>query len=217
MMRLLNEVNMLTKSLIFTNNPRGDVSRAEETARRIQGLFLIRELAGKLYEGWQVLQKSYFGKELSRKYHDSLGQAGRDALNHIKGYFKRADCPIKEIRNKHAFHYDPQEILSELSKIDSADSASMIIAEHVGNCVYSFSEDVAPGSVLRSFDGDPQVAMQEMIEEVAVRVSTWFQLFGREVVTLILRSVEQQLTDIQLHNVPNADEPLLPFFARNPN
>ena len=211
--RLLNEINVLTKCVIYASNGIENLEGVRKTAQRIVALSFIRELAGKLYEGWQVLQKSYFGSGLSRRYEGSLSHKGGDAAAHIKKYFSGSVCPVKRIRDKHAFHYDPSVISDEIADMDSDQVLCMLVAEQ-GNCLYPFSEDIATGSILRLFDSNPQHAMDQMFDEVVMRVPSWFQCFAAEVVMLFAKSARLQSDAECVPDVPCLYTVRLPFFMR---
>lgn len=211
--RLLNEINILTKSVIYATNGIENLEGVRKTAQRIVGLSFTRELAGKLYGGWEVLRKSYFGSTLSRQYECCLSHKGKDAARRIKKYFSQSDCRMKRIRHDHASHYDPSVISKELAELDSEEVLCMLVAEQ-GNCLYPFSEDLATRSILRLFDKDPQRAMDLMFDEVVMRVPSWFQEFAAEVLILFAENARLRSHEECVPDVPPLDMVELPFFVR---
>jgi hypothetical protein len=111
---MLNEINILHKITLFSNK---DVkTEAGRRAQNSQSLFLLIILTGKLWEGWELVEKAYFGTKLSKTYHNLLPQEAIDRLNDLKSYFGKSDNLIKKVRNKIAFHYDSSEILDQFRK-----------------------------------------------------------------------------------------------------
>ncbi len=211
--RLLNEINILAKCAIFAGNALQDTEQPEKTVQRIQGFFFLRELAGKLWEGWDVVHTSYFGSALSKEYDRCLSATGKLALAKLKNYFGRSDCSVKKVRNEQAFHYDVCVIRRELAALGQKDALSMLVAPSRGNCLYTFSEHIAAQGMLKAFDTDAARAMRKMIDEVAIRVPNWFQDFGAEVLMVVAEKAglaPEREYDLM---VPSVDTVRLPFFV----
>ena len=211
--RLLNDINVLSKAAIYASNGIENLEGVRKTAQRIVGLTFTRELAGKLYEGWRLLEKSYFGSGLSRRYACSLSHKAKDAERHIKNYFSRSGCRMKRIRHEHASHYLPSGVSQELTDVDPEEVLCMLVAEQ-GNSLYPFSEDIATKSILRLFDSDAQRAMRQMLGEVVIDVPGWFQDFAYGVLTLFAEEAGLHGDEVCVPDVPPLDKVQLPFFVR---
>ena len=80
-----NEVIFLSKLLIITRYQASEKIPAK--AELTQALFIHRTLAGKLYEGWQMIQKYYFGTSISKDYNELLEKDAQEAIKQLKRYF----------------------------------------------------------------------------------------------------------------------------------
>ena len=220
LVRLLNEINILSKCIIIASSALANLTRHKETAQRVQALFFTRELAGKLWEGWELIRKSYFRSKLSVGYEKLLGDKGRDVLRQMREYFGRSVCPVRLIRNKHAFHFDAFDadvIAKELARLDRDDVETMVLADR-GNSLYTFGEDITTLSILRLFDSDQQAAMDKMFREVAIQVPNWFQEFAADVlIAFVQKAAETTIKEEVLEEVPQLDAVRLPFFVTRPS
>jgi len=132
MLQMMNEISILRKHLIFAGNGSENPKGAQRTAQRVVSLFLLRELAGKLYEGWEVLRKGYYGRRLSYSYEGRgghLSAKGKQARGKIDAYFKATDCLIKRIRDKHTSHYDIEAVEEGMKSHGPANPCPMLLAE----------------------------------------------------------------------------------------
>jgi len=214
LMRVLNEVNILSKAVLFASNGLGKARGPIESAQMVTGLFFLRELASKLWEGWQFLQTSYFGAGLSRQYDHLLGPDGRQALGCMKQYFGQQANPLKFVRDKHAFHYDACAVKNELAQRSSDEPLSAFVAEERGNCLFVFAEDIATSSVLRSFHEDEGAAMRKLIEEIAIIVPGWFQEFGAATLIALAQRCEPTAQEQRIGKPPALGKVTFPFFVR---
>lgn len=212
--RLLNEINILQKGVLYTTNCSERLEVPQQTARRVQVMFLLRELASKLWEGWQILQKSYFGAALSKRYTDGLSQDAAAALKCIKDYFQRPGNPLKKIRDKHGSHYDASVIRDQLGRIPPDDRMPVFLAEDRGNCVFVFAEDLAAVSVQESFGQKSEASMNRLVGEVAVEVPGWFQVFATHILLTLIRREEPLRSEYTIEELPTLSQVQFPFFVR---
>lgn len=77
----------------------------ERKGRVAQSIMVLTLLAAKLNEGWELLQKQYFGSGVSKEYSPILEKGAHDALRELGRYFGR-DNAIRACRDQYAFHYD---------------------------------------------------------------------------------------------------------------
>src|SRR5262245_30465500 len=103
-----NELSVLAKLLHFSSISLGNHSLLIE-ARNAQFLALGRLLTGRIYECWQLLQTAFFQTRISKSYEPQFDEKARGALEALKKYFGRTNL-IEKIRNKFAFHYEPDQI-----------------------------------------------------------------------------------------------------------
>jgi hypothetical protein len=80
-----NELMILGKLMIMVQ----DIPRQKIPSRvgTVQALFVNKLLAGKLYEGWNLIQRRYYKRSLSKKYDQLLDEKGRQAIYKLKSYF----------------------------------------------------------------------------------------------------------------------------------
>ncbi len=210
---LLNELSILQKCVIFSSNGIELLSTVERRGQVSQALFFIRMLAGKLNEGWEMLKKDFFGKKLSEKYERELSEKSK-SISELKRYFSRANN-INLIRNSFAFHYDAGKIEEVIDRIPHDEVLEMFISEHSGNCLYSFSDVTVIQAILNSVDpSDPTRAMDLLIDEVAIKVSGWFQEFGANCVYIIGKKLEIDCIEVEIPEPSVIGEIKIPYFVK---
>lgn len=211
---LLDELMILSKCVIFASNTIEAKQGAEKSAQRTQALFFIRILAGKIYEGWQMLNTSYFSSQLSQKYDKLLSNLASESIEELKRYFAKNNL-IYEIRNKYAFHYDRKNVEDQLNHITQDETLSMLISEHQGNNLFAFSDTIINSSILNSINpNDQQKAMDTLVEEVILKVCKWFQNFGYGFVELIIEKLRFDCEEIELEDIPAIEDVKLPYFVK---
>jgi hypothetical protein len=209
---LLDELSILLKCVIYSSNEIGSEGEVERTGRRAQSLFFMRILAGKLNEGWDMLQKSYFGATLSKKYEKHLSEEAGKGIEYIKHYFSRNNL-LFLIRNSWAFHYDRQKVEEEIDRIRENDVLTMILSEGRGNSLHAFSDNIVISSILNAINKSGlQQAMDTLYGEI-LKVGHSFQDFGYGCVDLSLRGVELNSKEVEVSNVPLIGEVRLPYFV----
>lgn len=214
---LLDELSILSKCVIFASNAIEVKQGVEKTAQRMQALFFIRILAGKIYEGWQMFRASYFSSQLSQKYDKLLSNSASESIEELKRYFAKKNL-IHEIRNKYAFHYDLKNVEDQLNRITQDETLDMLISEHQGNSLFSFSDAIINFSILSFINSkDQQEAMDILVEEVILKVCKWFQRFGYGFVEIIIKKFEFDCIEIELKDVLPIEDVKLPYFVRKGN
>ena len=69
-----------------------------------QSFIIARLLAGRLWEGWELIRKAYFSTRLSLAIESKLPDDTLEALGKLKKYFGKKNI-IDILRNEFAFHY----------------------------------------------------------------------------------------------------------------
>jgi hypothetical protein len=213
---LLDELMILAKCVKFATNPTEVKEEVKRIAQYTQALFFIKILAGKIYEGWKMLQTSYFSSKLSHKYDKLLSEPARKSINELKKYFAKNNI-IREIRRKYAFHYDRKKIKDQLNNITQDETLSMFITEHQGTSLFAFSDTIINSALLDSVNPSNQKAMDLLFKEVILKVCKWFQDFGYEFIKLIMEKLEFDFEEIQLEDVKSIKHIELPYFIRRGN
>ncbi|MDT5121899.1 MAG: hypothetical protein QOC96_1381 [Acidobacteriota bacterium] len=216
---LRNEVAMLHKLLWWNNNNPTDHSVLEST-NVAQGFMLVRIIAGKLWEGWDLVQKSYFKSKVSLLVDPKLPLRSKKALNELKSYFGKANI-IAMIRNQFAFHYSPQHIRDQLTQVEDTDQLEIYMAPLNVNIFYQFSEIIANSAMLNAVDeADYMIALRKLFDEVlgvAVQFTNFCDGCLEYMILKYLAKKRKYVNwdNIVLTDVPRRDEPKTPFFVRD--
>jgi hypothetical protein len=169
---LANELSALNRFLLFASNSRG-ISDVERRARNAQAMLLVRLCSGKLFEGWQMLQRDYFGSKLSKEYDPILDESGRNSLSEIKRYFSKSNL-IKDIRDNFAFHYPADDLRDQLRHTSDNDTLYIYLGLAHGNSFYSFADVLVGSAMLSKVQGaDPQKAMDTLFDD-PINAIKWF-------------------------------------------
>ena len=215
LMQLLNELNILQKCVIVSNNELESLTTIEKRGQISQAQFFIRTLAGKLNEGWKMINKNFVGTQLSREYKNLLSQKSKESLSELKVYFSAENNLVRLIRNKFAFHYDRNKIREEVKKIPQEALLEVYISEHRANCLYSLSDTIINWAILNSIDSsNPQRAMDRLIGEIALKVGRLFQEFCGDCVCIIAKKLGLNSTEVEIPEPPSIDKVKLSYFVR---
>jgi hypothetical protein len=76
---LVSEILLLQKLLILC--PKHDAHPVIQTANNHQILTVLRLLAGKVFEGWELIRTKFFGTGISKRYEELLTQEGKMCLD----------------------------------------------------------------------------------------------------------------------------------------
>lgn len=131
-----------------------------------QYLILLRLMAGKIYESWNLLKYRYFGTQMSKNYDNALDEEGKLNLDAVKKYFGRSGNIIELIRNEAAFHYtssSPTDAIAEYHE----EYGRIYIADDSYNDLFQIGEYIMDFHLLRKIDGDFQRALAILVDEVA--------------------------------------------------
>jgi hypothetical protein len=162
---VLNEINILNKLLVFSNQQLSDQVLRE--AQNSQTYFLLTILAGKLFESYKVIKQDYFGTRLSREYNDLLTDDGRSALDKLKTYFSRSKNAVEILRNKAVFHYDDDLLREGIKATPDDEHLEMYFSEYTGNCFFYLGNVMYSNAVLDRIDPtDPYKAMDLLMGEI---------------------------------------------------
>lgn len=218
LMHFLSELNVLQKCIIVSSNELSSLKTIEKRSQISQAQFFIRTLAGKLYEGWKMIDKNFLKTKLSSEYENLLSQKGKESLSELIVYFKDKNNLVRVIRDKFAFHYDKEKIKEEIDKIPQEELLEAYVSEHRANYLYSISDTVVNWAILNSIDSsNPQRAMDKLIEIIARKVSGCFQEFGTDCVRIIGEKLELSYAEVEIPEPPLIDEVKLPYFVKRPN
>ena len=209
-----NEIIFLSKLLIITRNQASE--KIPEKAELTQALFVHKTLAGKLYEGWQMILKYYFGTAISKDYHELLEKDAQEAIKQMKRYFSKGNF-IKKVRNSYSFHYDPDKIERTLNEMEDGDELDMYIAEQHINSLYYIAESIINKAMLHELEpNDLRSSFDKLFQdivEVHGLLLTFLNNFmtvaaGRHFVKTDSNPVLEEMED-----PPSLEDLRLPFFV----
>lgn len=213
--RMLNEINTLHKITIFSNKEVG--TEIERKAQNSQSLFLLTILTGKLWEGWELLEKAYFGSKLSKTYQDLLPNDAKNTLDSLKKYFGKSDNLIKKVREKIAFHYDSVEILEQIRKTPQNEAFEIYLSENQGNSFYYISSVLLINAILE-WTGipDPLEAIDKFFTEV-LNVARWFiEFLNRCLETVARINIHWEFQKVEIPNPAQITDVAIPYFVDRP-
>ena len=191
------------------------LNTAERKGQVAQALFFIRTLAGKLNEGWEMLQRNFFNTGLAEEYGKKLSPTAKHSLTELERYFCRKENYIKLIRNKFAFHYDTGKIRKQISATQQREPLEMYVSEYRGSCLYYVGDIIVNWAILNSISpSNPQRAMALLIDEIAIKVPGWFQEFGGDCISIIGNNLGLENIVVEAPAAPLIDEVRLPYFVR---
>ena len=213
--RILNDINILHKTTTISNKTVG--SEVERKAQNSQSLFFLMLLAGKLFEGWDLLQKSFFGSNLSKKYENQFPKDAQNSLRDLKNYFGKKENLIKKVRNKIAFHYDSKEILEQIKKLPQDEDLEIYLTQYQGNCFYYIPNVLLINAIIDwSGISDPLQAIDRFFAEVT-SVARWYINFLNHCLQNIAeKNVNWELKELDIQDPPAINDVVLPYFIGKP-
>jgi len=221
---LANTIMVLQKWLVFCE-VRAAPKSVEAAAATTQQMLVMRILSGVLYEGWRVIQTSYFKAQLSKKYDAKLSDDGKEYLATLKDYFNHGNS-ITRVRNKVAFHFDRCTVVNELNLVERNKPYHLYLSECQGNSLYYLSEELVGFAMLHGVqdltDATEIPGVLNQLFDDLVRISRAFAGFIGACLLLVLRdnlpSLEwNDLERINVPDVPALDQVRIPFFVSKPS
>lgn len=213
---LLNDLSMLQKLTVFcTNNkPTNEVVRA---AVNMQTFSLLRIQAGKLHEGWKLLQKNFVKTEFYQDYVKQLNDLEKESFEKVNAYFRNKENLISWIRNKIAFHYHTSstKIGQLIDEIPNSETFEIFMSEHYGNCLFSMSNVLVTYLILE-YTGiaNTEKAIEKVLRDIT-EVTRWFGDFlGRFLLVFAEEHIGLQSTKVEIPEPPNINEVILPYFTK---
>jgi hypothetical protein len=170
---LRNELTMLQSILNLSSSydPKNDYLSVINGS---MSQLTVRLLAGKLSEGWQYLQSSYFPTKIALNIEPNLQPDSIAALNKLKKYFKGKNL-IHKIRNNFAFHYSTKNNSKVINKLDNAEDWQVVFRDQQIPFFIS-AEQIISETMYEEVNSDPDKALEEFFKEV-FDVTQDFKLF----------------------------------------
>lgn len=214
-----NEISILNKLLLFVITTRQEsVSEAAKDGANAQTGLLIRLLAGKLHEAWEIIRTKFHAVASLRTYYDALAPDGKAALDEIKRYFGRATNLVTRIRNDYSFHYPSDgQIETGFSSTPESDGFYIYGGTVAAEALFVVSDIAAQRALLESVGAaDHGEALDKVVKEV-LEISSRFNDFIFDMVGIIYRSHFPHCTQSSVElQAPAYDSIRIPFFVRTP-
>ena len=209
---ILNDIHMLLKLVIFSTKKTDN--EVERKAQNSQALSILKILAGKLYEGWGVVDYYYRQRCLSRKYGKSLDPKAKKCYKELKGYFRNSDNLVKWVRHKFASHYDREEVKEQVAQSPDDRVFEWYISDYHGNCLYHMSYMISLTAIANFIDiKDPGKAMDIFLNDI-LETSKNFQFFvGHCMLAIAQKYLERDFENVEIPDPPDINEVFLPYFT----
>jgi hypothetical protein len=213
---LQNEINILLRAVLWSHDFSSD-NEAEVQGQVSVTLFFVRLLAGKLREGWTILEKYFFvNRSLATDFRANANSDQTAALDELSRYFGRANI-LHEIRTNFAFHYSPEEIDNALATTPD-DLVLYIEEEGNANTLYYFAEVLANRAAINRVPAlDADTGLDRLIDE-GIDVAKHFTTFGQAFMSYIVKKHQPSIwqetaTPVLFSDLPSFAEMHFPWFT----
>ena len=213
---LQNEIRFCLYGVVWSS----DFSSKNEAICQSQislNFFYLKTLSGKLYEGWQLLNKHYYAnKKISKDFDLNSEEEGKKTLKELGKYFSSKNI-VSEIRNNFSFHYAPERLDQEL--LSSPDDMDMYIAkENDANTLYYFAEVLANRGamkgILDSTNQNPIGVISEELISIAKIFNKWNMLYMSFAIKKYGPEIwEGPAKEIEFDDLPKFKDIKIPLFT----
>lgn len=111
-----------------------DAHKIEQQADSAMVMLIQRLLAGRLYEGWNLLKG--FGKHVRGFYEPELSAGSNAALKSLRAYFGKGSNHIAQVRNKIGFHADKLIADAAYANLSDDEDLGSYICKTLGNTIH---------------------------------------------------------------------------------
>lgn len=213
---LLNELSVLHKLVHFTTNTDAH-DRTVRAAQNSQAFLLLRILAGKLWEGWRLLERDLFKTKLSQEYVRNLSDLGTNSLDGLMKYFCGQNI-IYRIRNEFSFHYSDKsstKIKSAIKKVGDSEVFRIFISEIHCNCFYEASDVLTNLSIVEWTNASEyQAKLEKLLKEIIDITWLFLDFLGDCLAVFAKKHPEFKATEIDIPDPPDIVEVTLPYFIK---
>lgn len=189
----------------------------EVEANTVQLLTTAKIIAGKLWEGWLLIEAGMLKNKATREYVDQLNPEAVAALEELKKYFG-SNNRLKQIRNSYAFHYDFNG-LKELPEgwENVPDELSFSVGAFPFHTLFFVSEVVVNKSMFLAFGAnDAKEGARKFWDEISSVTTSMIRLCGGIFSSVIERHVgkpgEIDAAIVGIPNPPRESEVVAPFY-----
>lgn len=185
---------------------------------------MARVLIGKLWEGWLLLKKCFFGSKLSQQYDSLLSEEEKKSLSNLKDYFNIKSNLIKSLRDNFSFHYSCEAMTKAFVKSskNEPDELQMYIGDNVGNSLFFASEFIVNQSLLEAvLPGKPNEAMERLVEESTKVANLLIHVISgcMNVIAeryFLNKNGQLEISAVDIGSVQAMDDIHVPYFVSTP-
>jgi len=211
-----NDLTILHK--LLTVSFREPPDELEHMANSVLVGVLLKTLASKIYQGWEVVEKAFYGAQVGKAQWLRTNAGLQSALDQLRLYFSKPN-PIAEIRNRFGSHYDSEPLAPHLDAVLADNGFEMLYGDKVANYFYTTSELATWSAVLGTTDETVFPArMNVLVHEVAGKAGDFFEFLNRVAeafCTHVVKDLGGQLVRVGVTDVAcvGPNDALLPLFA----
>jgi hypothetical protein len=210
-----NELTILNKQLLWSL--RGSTGEGpEHLAQLTQMAFVLRTLAGKVYEVQKTLRRDFVCSGIARQWQEGMPVDLSAAIEKIKVYFENKDNAIRLIRDKYAFHFDEIRVDDALNAV--SDEFDLYFGEINGNCLYQGPQIVAMVSLLQAAGGDAIEDTLPRISQEVIDVSRLVLYAANLIIQEVLSrsgyaGESSRVSMAVIEDVPELESVRVPYFV----
>ena len=215
---LHNELTVLHKLVVWSFS--GDWRDVEPhlQAQIAQSMILLRHLAARLFEGWQTLQKGFFGRKFSKHYIDDLAEVALRAYEEVRSYNSRKN-PLKSLRDGYAVHSSGKDIGRGLEHL-ADETLDIYLGRSATDNLFYASEVVLNISILQtSVTTEREKKLDILVGEIVTQAGYWMLLL-QGVIDVFLRRYpsvqEEDVQELELQELVDFDMVTIPWFTSPP-
>ena len=216
---LFNEICVLRKLVYFSGGTK-TTNKILKNAKMSQAVFILRILAGKLWEGWRLIETDFFKTKLSRDYEKKLTHVGKSGLGSLKRYFSTVNN-IENIRNEISFHYSnehKEHIKTIIDSHSAPEQFDVLISDNHLNCFYSTSGSVTDLTIIdwTNSPNDDEKSLQNLLSEITNITKSFLDFLGDCLFIIVKNHGNFDMVEVSIPNPPKFDEIELPYFIQIP-
>ncbi len=218
---LINEMTALNKLMLWTIPVPPEEGIPDDRlsfVKAFQHLMIARIFTGKLYEGWDAINKSwsskYIGSTISKDV--ELSDEFKKTKKELNKYFNSSNCLIKKVRNNFGFHYSVQEIGEAWQNVKSEPLFGILVGDQNGNNFHVAAEQAAIYGMLKVINrSDQHAALDEFANDI-FHVARLLTDFLEAVIIKLLQKCGKKIESdetILVSEAKNLSAVQIPFFV----
>jgi hypothetical protein len=217
--QLANDINILGKLLIFATTASKEPGEPRQWAGMTTAVLILEILAGRLYEGYRLIDKAFSARKLRAKYTDDLNPGAMAKLDTLNRYFS-SDNAIKRVRHKFASHFGVEEIEATYAGL-SHDFAfiDLVSDEYRGHTLFYGAEQLSFQTLAEVVGGEPGRAFDKLIKEtleMQADMGVFLGYFIEAIWRRHLNFTEANVKKVEVQSDGPIDTYSLPFFCDPP-